>query len=195
MGRQTRCHSRQEGFAVVQFFVVIAIVLVVVGMAVPVYAAKAKHSVLEQNARSLALEAKSCLALDLDPTYAPGDAAAGIITTSTAKSVSSAIEAALRDGRAGGASGRYVNPTSGSETIVNQTALPTSAGVSRPAVWITDDQACSYARFAGSDDTKAHLAGTLVVAFVTFKGSPSGIDVFFVDASGVKSPTITTLAI
>jgi hypothetical protein len=194
MGRSASHRRQQEGFAVLQLFIVIAIVLLVVGMAVPVYAAMTKQSVLLQNAQSLALEAKSSLALDLDPTYAPASAERGVVTTMNAQNVSLAIEAALRDGRAGGPAGHYVNPTNGSEMIVNQKALPTGSA-SSPAVWMTDDVAYSYSDFASGAEAKAHLAGTLVVAFVVTHGRTSAIDVFYVDATGVKSPEVTTLAI
>ncbi len=94
----------------------------------------------------------------------------------------------------GGAAGRFVNPVSGSREIVCAEAPPASSGLTRPAVWITDDQHYSYAQFRSSAVTKSQLAGTLVVVFVVRDGVGT-IGVFFVDDAGERSPTAAALAL
>jgi len=89
-------------------------------------------------------------------------------------------------------SGHYVNPLSGGRAIVSQTGLPVLASGTRAAVWITDDNRYAYSAFTPSITTRSRLAGTLLVVFIA-RGRTSAIDIFCVDASGKRSPTVATL--
>jgi len=181
LARQTPRRRTDAGFAVVQTLVVLAIAGIVAAMAIPVYAARAKESVLRQNTATLELEVKSYLAAGLDDS---DDEA----------SASEFIAHALC-GPESGISPWYVNPLCGSRAIVFQTALPAGAGDVPPAVWITDDQRYAYASFTASPTTKSRLRGTLMVVSIIRDGRTSGVEVFYVDAAGHRSPTATTIAI
>jgi type II secretory pathway pseudopilin PulG len=170
-----------------EVLVVFAIVGVFAGIGIPVYAARAKDTVLRQNADSLALQTRSYLALDL----APGYVADGDWPPATAQNaVSTTLAGALRSGTAG----RYLNPYSGSRAVVCQSHPPTSASGARPAVWITDDQHYAYAAITRTIVTEDQLAGTLLVVFVT-SGSTQTVDVFYIDAAGARSPLAAGLAL
>ena len=148
---------------------------------------RAKDTVLRQNADSLALQVRSYLALDLDPAYvADNDQEPGIAQNA----VSVTLAAALRSG----AAGRYLNPYSGSRTVLCQSEPPSSTSGARPAVWITDDQHYAYDAITRSIVTKDQLAGTLLVVFVT-QGATETIDVFYVDATGERAPVAAALAL
>ena len=194
MSRQAPWSGSKAGFAVVQAMIVFAIAALVVAIAVPVYAARAKESVLRENARTLELEVKSYLALDLDATYVADNETVAGAGTDDKRSASEVIARALV-GPEAGLSGYYVNPLGGSRAVVCQTALPSTAGGTPPAVWITDDPRYAYGAYTASPTTKSRLRGTLMIVFVTRSGRTSGIEVFYVDAAGERSPTATTLAI
>ena len=179
--RRTPKRRSDAGFAVVQTLVVIAIAGIVAAMAIPVYAARAKESVLRQNTSTLELEVKSYLAAGLD-------------ATDDKVSASEFIAHAL-GGPEGGISPWYVNPLCGSRAVVCQTALPASAADVPPAVWITDDQQYAYASFTASPATKSRLRGTLMIVSIVHDGRTSGVEVFYVNAAGHRSPTATTIAI
>lgn len=193
MAQQTPRRRTDTGFAVVQALIVFAIAGIVAAMAIPVYAARAKESVLRENAQTLELEVKSYLALDLDATYV-ADSATVAGAGMDQRSASLVIAQALR-GRGDRTSAYYVNPLGGSRAIVCQTTLPSTAGDTPPAVWITDDQRYAYAAFTASPTTKSRLRGTLMIVFISESGRTSGIEVFYVDAAGQRSPTATVLAI
>ncbi|MCX6373948.1 MAG: hypothetical protein NTX16_12895 [Actinobacteria bacterium] len=180
MARRTPKWRADAGFAAVQTLVVIAIAGVVAAIALPVYAARAKESVLRQNASTLELEVKSYLA-------------AGVDDTDDAASASDVIAQALGGPRSG-ISAWYVNPFGGSRAIVSQTALPSSAGDMPPAVWLTDDERYAFGAFTASPATRSRLRGTLVIVCITRSGRTSGVEIFYVDASGRRSPTATTIA-
>jgi len=187
MTRRTPEHQTRKGFTVVQALIVFAIVGVFAGIAIPVYASRAKDTVLRQNADSLALQVRSYLALDLDSAYvADNDREPGIAQDA----VSATLAAALRSG----AAGRNLNPYSGSRTVLCQSEPPTSASAARPAVWITDDQHYAYSAITRSIVTKDQLAGTLLVVFVA-QGTTGTIDVFYVDAAGERAPLAAALAL
>ena len=187
MTRRASEHQTHKSFSVLQLLIVFAIVGVFAGIAIPVYASRAKDTVLRQNAGSLALQVRSYLALDLDSAYvADGDQAQG----TDQDNVSAALAAALRSGTAG----RFVNPYSRGRAVLCQSEPPTSASGARPAVWITDDPHYAYAAITRSIVTRDQLAGTLVVAFVT-QGATETIDVFYVDAAGERAPLAAALAL
>jgi type II secretory pathway pseudopilin PulG len=187
MTRTASEHGTRRSFSVIQVLIVFAIVGVFAGIAIPVYASRAKDSVLRQNADSLALQVRSYLALDLDPAYiADADKAPG----ADQDDVSTTLAAALRSGTAG----RYLNPCSGSRTVLCQSEPPTSASGARPAVWITDDPHYAYAQITPSIVTRDQLAGTLLVVFVA-QGTTQTIDVFYVNAAGGRSALATALAL
>ena len=194
VSRRTRRTDRQAGSAVLQTMIAAAIVALVVTLAVPAYAARAKESVLRENAKTLEFEVKSYLALDLEATYTSDDDATADAETDPEHSASEVIAQAL-GGHGGGVSAFYTNPFSGSHAVDCQSDLPTTPSRVPPAVWITDDQRYSYAAFVASPTTKSRLSGTLMLVFVTSGGRASGIEAFYVDAEGARSPTATTLAI
>ncbi|HZL64928.1 MAG TPA: hypothetical protein VFD50_08340 [Thermoleophilia bacterium] len=187
MTRRTSEHQTGKGFTVIEALIVFAIVGVFAAIAIPVYASRAKDTVLRQNAGSLALQVRSYVALDLSPAYlAESDQAQG----TDQDAVSTTLAAALRNGVAG----RYLNPYSGSRTVFCQSEPPTSASVARPAVWITDDPHYAYSVITPSVITKDQLAGTLLVIFVT-QGVSETVDVFYVDAAGERAPLAAALAL
>jgi competence protein ComGC len=134
MKRLTPRLGMDRRFAVIEALIVFAVLAMIVAVAVPAYAARAKESLLQQNAHSLAQVVRGEATLDLDTDYAleGGLAAAG----SAEASLSTDLARTLLSGDAG----RYVNPLSGSATVLCETALPSSSDASPPAVWITDDQ-------------------------------------------------------
>ena len=194
VSRRTRQTDRQTGSAVLQAMIAVAIAALVVTLAVPAYAARAKESVLRENAKTLEFEVKSYLALGLEATYTSNDDAVADAETDAERSASEVIARAL-GGRGGGVSAFYANPFSGSHAVDCLSDLPTTPNRMPPAVWITDNQRYSYAAFAASPTTKSRLSGTLMLVFVTNGGRASGIEAFYVDAEGARSPTATTLAI
>jgi type II secretory pathway pseudopilin PulG len=181
MTRRSARRGSDAGFAVVQTLVVIAIAGIVAALAIPVYAARAKESVLRQNTATLELEVKCYLAAGLDD----GDDEA---------SASEFIANALRGPRSD-SSPWYVNPLCGSRAVVCQTALPAGASDVPPAVWITDDQRYAFAAFTASPTTKSRLSGTLMIVSIVHNGRTSGVEIFYVDAAGHRSSTATTIAI
>jgi F0F1-type ATP synthase membrane subunit c/vacuolar-type H+-ATPase subunit K len=181
MTRRSPRRGADAGFAVVQTLVVIAIAGLVAALAIPAYAARAKESVLRQNTATLELEVKSYLAAGLDDSDDAANA--------------SAVIAHALGGPRGGISPWYVNPLCGSRSVVSQTALPAGAGGVPPAVWITDDQGYAFGAFTASPTTKSRLRGTLMIVSIVHDGRTSGIEVFYVDAAGHRSPTATTIAI
>jgi hypothetical protein len=191
MARQTTRRSTESGFAVVQALIVFAIAGMIAAIAVPVYATKAKDSVLRQNTASLVLQVKGCLALDLEPTYT---ITVDQDSDDTPGSVSTAIARALR-AQGAGSWGHYVNPLSGSDAILLQSSLPTEPDDVRPAVWMTDDPSYAYADFEGSAVTRSQLAGTLLVVFASSSGRASAMEIYYVDAAGQRSATATSLAL
>lgn len=196
MERSTSQIRSDSGFATLQLFVVLAIGAVLVALAVPVYAAKAKQSVLAVNAHSLAVETANHLVLGLDATYSPTPRVGGQPMTATSSdSVSVAIVNALRKGEVGGSSGRYVNPLSGSKQVINQSTLPADRTSSQPAVWITNNPQFSYATFRATAETRAHLRGTIMVVFVASGSTTSSIEVFYVDSAGARSSHVTNLSV
>ncbi len=162
-----RVHSRLHGFTVLQLLIVFVIVAAVAGIGLPVYAARAKDVVLEQNTSNLGLQVRSILALDegagVDDSGVPAE-----------------LAHALRDGDAG----RYVNPLNGDDAVVLQTALPSDDRSTAPAVWVTDDARYAHNAFAASAATRRRLAGTLLVVFVGRGGVTRSVDIFYVDGQG-----------
>jgi type II secretory pathway pseudopilin PulG len=194
VSRHTHSMGGQTGFAVVQTLIVAAIAALVVAIGIPVYAARAKDSVLRQNAATLELELKSYLAVGLDATYVGDDEPGARAGADDERSASEVFAEAL-SGHGDGTSAYYVNPLNGSRAIVCQTTLPATAGGTPPAVWITDDERYAFAAFTASPTTKSRLRGTLMIVFIGVGGRTSGIEVFYVDAAGKKSATATTLGI
>ncbi len=189
MARQRADGSRDWRFAVLETLIAFAVVAIVVAVAVPAYAARAKESALRQNAHSLALQVGSNVALDLDPTFMPNGP--GVDPDDSPVSLSASLAESLRSGEAG----RYLNPLNGSRTIVAQTALPPAADGTPPAVWITDDQHYSYGAFTASPTTTSRLRGTLMVVFIERDGRTGCIEVFYVGAGGKRSASAVVLGV
>ena len=194
MSRPATRAGSQTGFPVVQALIVAVIAVIVVAIAVPVYAARAKESVLRQNAATLELEVKSYLVSGLEATRVASIHTVADAEPNDEHSASEIIAQALV-GPGPGISPYYVNPINGSRAVVYQTASPLTAGDSPPAVWVTDDQRLAYGAFTASPSTKSRFGGTLMVVFITRGGVTSGVEIFYVDAAGERSPTATTLAI
>jgi Tfp pilus assembly protein FimT len=189
MKRLTPGLGMDRRFAVLEALIVFAVLAIIVAVAAPAYAARARESVLQQNAHGLAQEVRGEVALGVDSAYLSevGLTAAG----SAEASLSTALAGALRSGDAG----RYVNPLSGSATVVCETALPSSSNGRPPAVWITDDQSYAYSAFTASATTTRYLRGTLMIVFITREGRTGCLEVFYVDAAGKRSSTATVLGI
>ena len=202
--RNARGTGGRDGFSTLQILIVAALVAMVLAVALPAFAARARQSALRQNAHSLELELKSYLALDLDRTYLADDAAVAEVAAAADTTVSAdapgtqnacrVFSLALR-GPHGYRSAYYVNPFDGSRTVVCRSALPTAGDDTPPAVWITDDRRYSYRAFTPSLETTRRLRGTLVVVFLSHDGHTSCIEVYYVDGSGERSPTASALAI
>ena len=186
MNRQRTQRRSGSGFSVLEALIIFAIVGLVAAIGIPAYASQAQKSVLQQNAQCLALQVKSYLALDLSPTYVADGAQPG----SDDDAVSRALSGALRSGTAG----RFTNPYSGSRVIACESVPPASPSRTRPAVWMTDDAHYASAAFRASATTKSQLAGTLVVVFLE-KAGVNSVEVFYVDAHGVRSPAAMALAL
>lgn len=190
MRRQTARGTRNRRFAIAEVMVVFAIAATVAAIGLPVYASRAKGSVLQQNTDTLASELRQLIASDLDVTYAPdGSDVAG--ESPDANSVSIVLARILRTGGSA-AAGDYVNPLSGSRVIVCQTRLPRTLGES-PAVWITDDARCSYRAFVSSPSARDDLAGTLLVVYRTGAGDTSAIDIYPIGSDGRPAEPAETL--
>jgi type II secretory pathway pseudopilin PulG len=189
MKRLTPRLGMDRRLAVLEALIVFAVLAIIVAVAVPAYAARARESVLQQNAQSLAQNVRGELALDIDSAYVPEDEMAE--GRSAVASLSTALSGALRSGDAG----RYVNPLGGSATVVCETALPSSSNDRPPAVWITDDQSYAYSAFTASATTTRYLRGTIVIVFITHEGRTGCLEVFYVDAAGKRSSTASVLGI
>lgn len=157
--------------SVLQALIVFAVAGLVAALALPALASQAKTSVLSQNQAALAQQVRAQIALSSD----------GMVSD------------ALHKGLRSGALGRFVDPISGSAAIVRSASLPARGAEAPPAIWITDDPRYAYAVFSPSDETRAQLAGSLLVVFVN-EGSGTTIDVYYVDASGQRSASVETLA-
>jgi type II secretory pathway pseudopilin PulG len=177
-----------------QVLIVVAIAALVVTLAIPAYAARARDTVLCENAKTLEFEVKSYLALDLEPTYVSDREADADAKLDVGRGASEVIANAL-GGYGGGVSAYFVNPTSGSRMVVCESDLSATPDGTPPAVWISDDKRYSYAAFVASSTTKDRLGGTLMLVFTTPGVRAGGIEVFYVDAEGERSATATTLAI
>jgi type II secretory pathway pseudopilin PulG len=188
MTRTTAKRSSESGFAVLPALIVFALFALFAALGIPAFASQAKKAVLRQNTASLASQVRSYLALDLSPVYV-ADAVQPAGGLGNPAALSTVLAGALRTGIAG----RFVNPFSSSRVIVCASAPPSSVGSARPAVWITDDAHYAYAAFRSSPVTKSQLAGTLVVVFGV-RANLATIDVFYVDASGARSPQAAALA-
>ena len=187
MWRFTPGRGMDRRFAVLETLIALAVLAIVVAVALPAYAARAKESVLQQNAASLTFKIKDDVALGLDPAYIPD----GVLVAGTEHRLSANLALDLRTG--GG--GRYVNPLTGSREIACQSVLPMTIDGRPPAVWITDDQGYAHSAFAASPTTTSRLRGTLVVVFITRDASTTCLEVFYVDAAGRRSPTAAVLGI
>jgi hypothetical protein len=179
--------SGQEGWAVLQTIIAIAIAVAVVIVAAPIYVSGARGAELQENAATLRLELATYLAQGLDPAYVPVSEESTATDSHTASAV---FARALRGPRK--LSAYYVNPFDGSRSVVCTPQLPSQD--SPPAVWITDDQRYGYEAFRVSAENTARLRGTLVVAFLIRSGRTCGVDVYYVDRDGQRSATVGLLA-
>jgi hypothetical protein len=175
--------------AVLETLVVFAVVASIAAVAMPAYAARARESVLKQNALSLVQVVRGEVALDRASAYVPDD------ETAEAGSAEGSLSTELAGALLSGDAGRYVNPLSGSTTVVCETALPSTTSGIPPAVWITDDQSYAYSAFNASATTTKCLRGTLLIVFITHDGRTGCLEVFHVDAAGRRSSTDTVLGI
>ena len=186
----TKSAAGESGWAVLQTVIVAAIVVAVVAVAVPLVVAGAHGSVLEQNATTLRLELGSYLAQGLDPAYVAVDDGDSIPDPRNAAAV---FARALRGPQK--RSAYYVNPYGGSDSVVCSSRLPSPGADGPPAVWITDDQRYGYEDFRSTAQNTAALRGTLIVVFLERSGRTAGVDVYYVDREGRRSPTAGLLAL
>ncbi len=188
MHRRAPITGSQSGFSVLQTLIAVAIAAIFATVAVPVYASRAKESVLKENVKTLELELKSHLIEGLD-------ADCRITGGSDATERASQLVAQTLQGHTDGLWADYANPLDGSRAIIGQTRLPVDPNGMPPAVWVTGNQQYSYSAFVASQTTERDLAGTLMVVLVARDGRTSCIELFYVTASGERSPTATVLAI
>lgn len=188
MHRRAPASGSQSGFSVLQILITAAVAAIFATIAVPVYAARAKESVLKENAKTIELEMKSHLMQGLDADCRMA------VDTDARERASQLIAQALQD-RTDGQWADYVNPLGGNRAIVGQTRLPIGPNGMPPAVWVTSNQQYAYSAFAASETTERDLAGTLMVVLISRDGRTSCIELFYVTASGERSPTATVLAI
>jgi hypothetical protein len=177
----------EPGWAIVQTLVVVVIASVLVAVAVPLVTSGARKSTLQQNAATLKYELGSYLAQGLDPAYEAADGAAD------APAAAAVFTRALQGPRK--RSAYYVNPFDGSRSIVCSPQLPPAGDDGPPAVWITNDRRYGYEEYQATAENKAHLRGTLVVAFLERDGRTIGIDIYYVDGDGLRSPTVALMAL
>lgn len=170
-------HVGEQGFAVLQILIVLAIAATVAGIGLPAYASRAKEAVLEQNVVILSEQVKGILAAD----QGLGLDGRG-------------VAAELTRELGGGDAGRYANPLSGSDAIVWQTCLSGDAESDAPAIWITDNVHYAHNSFSVSTATKSRLAGTLIVVLPDAQDLTNSIGVFYVDAQGRCSETAVNIA-
>ncbi len=187
---QTARRERESGWAVLQTIIAVAIGVAVVAVAVPLVVAGARGSALEQNAAALRLELGAYLAQGLDPEYVAVDEGG---SAGDPRNAATVFARALRG--PGKRSAYYVNPFDGSDSVVCSSRLPSPGAGVPPAVWITDDQRYGYEQYRSSSRNTAALRGTLVVAFLKHNGRTSGVDVYYVDRDGRRSPTADLLAL
>jgi hypothetical protein len=179
----------EAGWAVLQTVIVAVIVVAVAVLAVPLYASGARQASLQQNASTLRFELGSYLAQGLDPTYV----AAGAEQATDSHNAAAVFTRALSGPRK--RSAYYVNPFDGSRQIVCTSQLPAAGAGTPPAVWITGDQGYAFDAFKPSPENTARLRGTLVVVFLEHNGQTSGVDIYYVDGDGQRSPTAGLLAL
>jgi prepilin-type N-terminal cleavage/methylation domain-containing protein len=181
--RRNTCGS-PGGFSVLELLIAVAIVAVFAGIALPAYAARAKESLLQENAKTLELVLKSHLALGLDTLLRQTDETA---------SAAQLLAQALHDPGADLAA-TFENPLSGSR-LMSARLAPGSQAEIATAIWVTDDQRYSYAHFTPTKATKSQLAGSLVVVLIARDGRISCLEVFYVDSAGERSERATVLGI
>jgi hypothetical protein len=89
-----------------------------------------------------------------------------------------------------------VNPYSRKKSVLNSATLGTSTTTAPPAVWITSNQSYLWSAIpaAGNANTRSYLKGTVLAVWTPATNSTS-IQIFYVDRSGRKSPTVTSMAI
>ena len=190
MRRTTRSAAGESGWAVLQTIIAAASAVAVVAVAVPLVVAGARGSVLEQNANALRLELGSYLAQSLDPAYVAVDDGDSIPDPRNAAAV---FARALRGPQK--RSAYYVNPYDGSDSVVCSSRLPSPGTGGPPAIWITDDQRYGFEKYRDSPQNTAALRGTLIVVFLERNGRTAGVDVYYVDRKGRRSPTAGLLAL
>lgn len=179
---------RGSGFRALQFLVVAAVVAVVAGVGLPVYAARAKDVVLSQNMHTLETVVKCQLELTADGQPVAG---AGIGSAGNETLVSSALLTALRDGNLPGRG--FVNPLSGSSAVVFRSGQASTAVCMRPAVLIALDDGAAGEAFRGAG-THEELAGTIVVLVLEQGGPGLSVAIFVVDRDGHRSADVVMLA-
>lgn len=181
-GQSTR---RSSGFSLLEALVVVAIVSTVVGIGVPTLHSRARLAVLDSNERNLAALVEG----EMVDGYAFGYQPSG--TTSPDSSLSTHLESLLRDatGKA-----RYANPIAARATafaVVNSREIPVGPSLTPPAIYITDNPDCRFEVFNSmSQEYRRHLAGALLIYF---NSGTNMVDVFYVDAGGLRSPRVVSL--
>ena len=180
-----RSARRQSGFSLLEALVVVAVVSTVVAIGVPTLHSRARLSVLDSNERNLATLVEGEMVEGYALGYQPGGAA------SPDASLSTHLETLLRDatGKA-----RYANPLverAKAYAVVNAHDIPADSLSTPPAIYITDNPDYRFEVFNTlSKQYRSRLAGALLVLF---DAGMNKIDVFYVDAGGLRSPRVVSL--
>jgi prepilin-type N-terminal cleavage/methylation domain-containing protein len=185
LGASHRSIRRQRGFSLLEALVVVAVVSTVVGIGVPTLHSRARLSVLDSNERNLATLVEGEMVEGYDFGYQPAGAA------SPDAALSSHLESLLRQatGKA-----RYANPLverAKAYSVVNAHDLPVDSLPTPPAIYITNNPEYRFEVFNTlSARYRQRLAGTLLVLF---DSGTHNVDVFYVDAGGLRSPRVVSL--
>ena len=191
---------RHKGFSLVELIIVIAILAVLVAITVPSYigyVAKAKKSVLENNADGLA-DMIQIYAIDFSKDEWYGDWEDyydddGVVhgDPSLSLSMNNYIEYELETINDGTYENEVSlkNPYSGKMSILDKYTPDVPGDGYRPAVYLTNNTSYAY---DGSGDTE-RLIGSIIVYFKTeydndeSPGDTEHIEVFYINKDGSKS--------
>ena len=184
-----------------ELLIVIVIVGILAAIALPVYAAqrnKAKDASMKESRHVVAVETTTCFGDSaLSRTYraSVGTPTSAAYRTAAAQNVSNALESVLENGVENSNGDGLRNPVSGKRTILNLTSASLTTATANPAVLITNATGCRYASFQTQSSTiRARLAGTTIVCWNTLT-AVNAVQIYHVDKSGVKSPTLETLTL